>query len=273
MKLTTFLLAILLPVLLIAACHDEAGAKCGEDAPGGPYELGGPYPKGGDFADGVLEGKQNEFSGYKALGLSFSHAVELPDPEGNTTFEDSIQANLDGSGQQRYNYAITADCKIFMAAWSASDLALGVSDIACAGGNNLTLAPSGSIGEHDLINFAPEQPFGPLVSTDPLDKHSPCWLDAEREKGILDAISKHFMLAQKGDGNIGDYAEKEWSKTKVAYAGEILVNTDDCSYVLTAGSGTYKPLGKYLVAANKYFAQVVTDASRHLDIANVCRKP
>ena len=276
MRLKAFLFALLasvLLVLLLAACGDpEPGATCSVDD--SSYELGGPYPKEGEFAKGVLEGKQNEFAGYMKLELSVSQAVKLPGPDDAPIFQDAIRANFDkSSGQQRYNYAITVKCEIFMAAWqatgnSAEGDAFGEEfDVACAGDRDTEL----SIGKAGvLINFAPEQPFGVRLLSKP-PKQSPCWLDAEREKGILDAISKHFMLAQGEKGKIADYDEKEWSKTKVAYAGEILVNTDDCTYVLTNGSGTYKPLSKGIVAANEYFAKVVTGDERKLD-EGVCEE-
>ena len=274
MRLKSFLFALLasvLFVLLVAACgNDDDGATCSVDD--SSYELGGPYPKDGEFAKGVLEGKQNEFAGYMKLELSVSQAVKLPGPDDAPIFQDAIRANFDkSSGQQRYNYAITVKCEIFMAAWQATGNstegdAFGEEfDVACAGGRDTEL----SIGKAGvLINFAPEQPFGDKLKNDP---KSPCWLDAEREKGILDAISKHFMLAQAEGGNIGAYEEKKWSEKKVAYAGEILVNTGACTYVLTNGSGTYKPLSKGVVAANDYFARVVTGGKRQLDRATVCR--
>lgn len=240
-------------LLLVAACH--RGGSCDDD-------YGGPYPKGGKFADKVLEQKLLDFERYKGLELNLSRAFELNSMD---EFERSITANLPTPNkrqQQKYNYVITEECDILVARWDgAGDLSQIQSGVACAGGGDSFSPPTLNI----MINWAPEEPYGSaLASKSKPTSRSPCWLDAKREDGLLDAISKHFMLAQGKDSTIADFEAKKWAKARVAYAGEILVDLENCTYIVTENSGTYKPLGGSRPRVNEFFAAELGRNSRKI---------
>ena len=122
-----------------------------------------------------------------------------------------------------------------------------------------------------MINFASEQPYGAM----PSDKNSPCWLDTERKKGILDALSKHFMLAQGPETSIMKFSvtdesvHRTWTRKEVAYAGEILVDLRTCTYIVTEESGTYRPNGGFRTAVNEHFAKKLHDQDGDISLPNV----
>ena len=221
-------------------------------------DFGGPYPKGGALDEKVLAGKQRDFATYDGLGLlSLSVTVELT----KDRFKKSVNANRKRVPQQKYNYVISnEDCTILVAEWVNRDPSPIAGGVACAGGRDPLTPPSGI-----MIDWAPEEPYGSaLVSASPPTPQSPCWLGAGRQKdgilkGVLDATSKHYMLAQ-GVSN-PSYNKDEWPNAQVAYAGEILVNLDDCEYIVTENSGTYTPLGEFRKKVNVFFASKGLDAS------------
>ena len=104
-----------------------------------------------------------------------------------------------------------------------------------------------------MINIFPEEKNTKNLSLK--GQQTPCWLDGldpdpEEKKlkskvktGLLDAISKHYMIAQGKGKSIKDFDADKWSKTRVRYAGEIIVDVKNCQYWLNNGSGTYKPKG------------------------------
>lgn len=245
--------ALGLLLLLIAACGGGGGDAVECDF-GGPYRFGGPAP----FAMTLREKqeKQADFQRYERLELSLSRALVLDDK----VFEKSVKANRNASPQamqQRYNYVITKDCgEILVAGWNENgDLDQIVGGIACLGGSDSFHPPT---TPDNMIDWAPEEPYGSaLVSKPKPTSQSPCWLDTKREDGILDAISKHFMLAQGEGSTIDQFKAKKWAKARVAYAGEILVDLKTCTYIVTEDSGTYRPFGKYRREVNKFFATVV----------------
>lgn len=210
-------------------------SSCGKD-----NQFGGPY---GIREDKVKEQKIADFTVYELQGLSVSEAAIL-----NTDlFERSIRwyrNNTDpvfpyGDKYQRYNYVVTTDKVIFVAVWKAERLDLshldkGKDDPECTEvAHALNSRPD--LTEPIMINFYPEEP-GPVHKRD--KPFSPCWVGFPTggRAGLLDALNKHFMLAQ-GDDPADDL--KEWTKTKVAYAGEIIVDVEQCLYTITNGSGTY----------------------------------
>lgn len=95
-----------------------------------------------------------------------------------------------------------------------------------------------------MVNLFPEK-------DEELFKKSPCWLDSDRKDGLLDAISKHFLLAQlaQGEGRtIADFNRNvwyEWTAEKVLYAGEIIVDLNNCTLDVNGNSGTYRPKISY----------------------------
>lgn len=219
--------------------------NCGE-------KFGGPYPKNGKFADKVLEQKQADFARYKGLELNLSRTIVL---DSLNDFKDHITKNRAAPNrkrQQKYNYVITEECAILVAGWSGDgDLSQIGSVVACAGGREKFLPPKPG----NMIDWAAEEPYGRALATPHAPQRSPCWLDADREIGILDAISKHFMLAQGEGATIDSFDAEKWAKARVAYAGEILVNLETCTYIVTENSGTYQPLGKYRLQVNEWVAR------------------
>lgn len=81
---------------------------------------------------------------------------------------------------------------------------------------------------------------------------------------MLDAVSKHFMLAQGVDATIGMFNDNTennwygWTAKEVLYAGQFEVNLDECTYLVNNDSGTYKPtLAGGLANAAKHFANKI----------------
>ena len=233
--------------------------------------FGGPYPREGND---ISEKKKEDFRDYNTSQLSYSRATKLVDME---QFEGSIRENLPfpyGVSRQKYNYAISEDCDILVATWKdplnledellkeviveteTEDESLIEVEVEgelidkCPGGRDFTPRDQ----KEAMINWFPEEAAAALG----IPNRSPCWLNGNQTKGLLDAISKHFMLAQGPGTTIDEFNsdnETRWAETKVAFAGEITVDLDTCSYWLNSNSGTYKPLGTYLPDVNQYVAK------------------
>lgn len=58
-------------------------------------------------------------------------------------------------------------------------------------------------------------------------------------------MSKHFFISQfaydQDYQGIPEYQPEQWKETRVEYAGEIIVDVQNCEYEVSNGSGTYKP--------------------------------
>lgn len=209
----------ILLVLLVAFLF---GSACADDGYNEPF-FSTPYP---------LK-KLADFQFYKSNGLSLSHAAEL-NPE---LFTGSIKANsaIQGYGdiEQRYNYAIDSKkARILVAVWNEDVDSRRLREVASSAASvtsNLTLDPPKGM----MINWHPESLKPP---------QSPCWFPARvgTHSGLLDAESKHFMLAQGPGTTINDY-NPGWANTEVRYAGEIRVYIKDCKYTVDGESGTYAP--------------------------------
>lgn len=106
-----------------------------------------------------------------------------------------------------------------------------------------------------MVNFLPEDNSGPNGKLTTSSEHAVCYVkaaSAQKPTGILDAHSKHFLLAQDilaapGSSrlaSLSDYSKAtsaKWVDATVDYAGEIIVNLTNCSYTINNGSGTYRP--------------------------------
>ena len=94
-----------------------------------------------------------------------------------------------------------------------------------------------------MINFWPEDEL------ENPKKVPICWLkDDNNKKPILDAMSKHFILAQ-GPGEktirqmkLGEDEGVPAAARSIAYGGEIVVDLNTCTYTINNGSGTYQPV-------------------------------
>lgn len=102
--------------------------------------------------------------------------------------------------------------------------------------------------------------------------------DLAKKRGVLDAHGKHFMLRQAPKTVLMDFVppnrkpialndalSHQWAKNgTVAFAGEIVVDVEQCTYSINQGSGTYRPDPgpgqknlKYLHAAAEVFQAVL----------------
>ncbi len=263
-------LGILLALLLaVSACDNDEPSDGSPtpnetpvvDGPSGEFskQVGGPY----SF---VLRGveaseKERDFKCYKEMGLSLSQAVILDDK----LLRDSIEKNYESPDRtdsqkydtQKYNFVIDVIAgkkEIIVAKWDVEDIeaALKAATDKAKGENNCGgrkcledggFTPQVS-NKEVMVNLFPED-----KKADP--KQSPCWLDSAKSKGLLDAISKHFMLAQLAQGErstIADFDENnwyEWTAEKVLYAGEIIVDLESCTLDVNGDSGTYRPKTSY----------------------------
>jgi len=241
----------------------------GKDEP-----LGGPYSIGGNKNDSkITKDKMAEFDGFKKLSWDSTTVVEFTDK----IFTDSIKSNRAQSGVpytdqfQRYNYVIK-DGKIFVAVWDPKN-ASGI----CRTGvppNTKWVVPYANmkIDPGKMVNFYPESLKNDLLLNVPtslaLATPSECsYSDTKQGKttGVLDAHSKHFMLAQGIGNRISKFnTVPGWEGTKVDYAGEIVVNINPCYYVINQGSGTYRPNPdfKYLDRAAEIFTRTVNVAPK-----------
>lgn len=213
---------------------------------------------GGTYWNKVLADKEKEFELYIKINekaspaLSISEAVKL---DARKLFEDSIKSNLAfpyGTMFQKYNYVVCGEKgqeTIWVAKWNVNTVP-GISQC---------LGPRFEIGGRSgmMINVFPEHEDARMGLR---GQQSPCWLDdltvpdenleTEELGGLLDAISKHYMIAQGPRGTPGAmitiamFDADEWSKTRVRYAGEIIVDVEKCEYGLNNDSGTYRPQGR-----------------------------
>ena len=206
---------------------------------GAPF--GGPYPAHPDKVDK----KQITFQEFFDERLFVSQGTVLE----WKLFQDSIEVNSNltyGEEYQRYNYVIRPDDnKIVVSIWTAPPN-LGEmyqSRFICKAGG--TAFPPAT--RWVMINFYPESPAAITQQNTPdfypqtpqTNRTSPCWVDGDKD-GFLDAMSKHFLLAQP-NATIEQFDAEAWGKTEVAYAGEIIVDVQNCTYTVTNGSGTYQP--------------------------------
>jgi hypothetical protein len=235
------IIALLLATLAISGC----GCDCNPN----PSPYGGPYYIGGDTRkiDPIMANNKNaEFAAFNKKGWDSSEVKKLDDskPLSNRTFfEESIISNSgsanrdvpDANTAQKYNYVIK-DRKIYVAVWKNKDS--GLSDI-CVPKMPYTIM---SISSGAMVNFYPENSEKRSHIPECVSR-----VGNDKKTGVLDAHSKHFMLAQGPESTISDYdLAKQWEKTAVDYAGEITVflkspSSPLCYYGINNQSGTYAP--------------------------------
>jgi hypothetical protein len=177
---------------------------------------------------------------------------------GSNLFVTSIKWNRDESNApkadqfQRYNYVVQGD-KIFVAVWTTDE----AQDVCNSG-----LPPFARIKvkKSIMVNFYPEK------TTDKPTDTRECILD-DGETGVLDASSKHFMIAQGPTSTIKTYDAMTWSKTTVDYAGEILVTVakSKCFYTINQGSGTYRPRAGVRFQGFRYLDKVAALFAHKID--------
>lgn len=309
MKPKAFLFALfasVLFVLLVAACGD--GGDNGDIVAESPSDgsavitdesgsanspncrFGGPYPKKGTS---VAQKKIEDFRLYSSRGFTYSQATELEESKLIASITHNLESPY-GVRFQLYNYVITAvDCEFLVATWTDDKSELSTEEKTCLA-DKFRIPLGNQAGM--MINFFPEDLGRQLRTVNEEARRSPCWIrpidkrgllnrwsflglssDAKIEKnGLLDALSKHFMLAQglvRGENNsiigtsIADFpannpsGESAWATKQVAYAGEILVDLTSCTYSLNSGSGTYKPFDKFMAKVTELFASEINNGS------------
>ena len=222
----------LMPLFLALALLGGAACANGKD-------FGGPYPRDGND---ISVKKIGAFWVYHGKGLFFTEGTELT----RSLLEDSISNYITtafpyATSTQMYNYVVDKGKKIIVAIWK-TDLdyyQMRNYAVICNKGGNPGYPPAQS---GLIVNFYSETLSPP---------ESPCKFSLPNEPvpdGLLDASSKHFMLAQGMGRTIASYEPDKWTRRQVAYAGVIVVgfSFDDqgnltCKYSLDANSGTYKP--------------------------------
>ncbi len=238
----------LLATLLISGCDDNSS----------PY--GGPYYLGGDtknFDRTIANNKDAEFVTFKyAKGWNSSKVAILTGQLFNHSIEiNSTSGAPDADQFQKYNYVIKGN-EIRVAVWNDTDNNL--KNICKPGLPYLMNHPS----DKTMVNFYPEDEIKKLSEIG--NSANKCRaIVGTKGVRVLDAHSKHFMLAQGKGTTISDYeATKKWEDKTVDYAGEIFVviNGTSCFYGLNQGSGTYQPASgrskgdiDYLTAVAKFF--------------------
>lgn len=206
------------------------------DPPGGPYHYKGGVEKVLDFA------------WYKDHNLTFSTSAPLK----MDLLRDSINNNRlrrFGNQVQRYNYVIREDPTdvIYVGVWEIpDDSGATLRDLVTVPNTCKSGRQDGfSFPDNMMINFYQEEPFPRH------QKESPCWLNlpSDKDVGLLDAMTKHFMLVQPSAtiDNFNLVNSLDWVRAKVSYAGELIVlvdvESDKCMLIVTNGSGTYLPDG------------------------------
>lgn len=210
---------MLVLVLVVAVAFT---LSCGSPSGG---EFGGPYPIRADKKNSKLA----EFDTYDRANLFQSEATVLT----WDLFVSSLKDNLDfphGAIQQKYSYVIMpeANLDIVVSTWKdridLTSLVTGGADPCQDGMDFMIFRPRG------MINWFPET-----------QNKSMCWLDRSLHRGLLDALSKHFMLTQGQGKSIEDYKtdSAQWLEAEVAYAGEIVVEVYRCRWQVNNESGTY----------------------------------
>ena len=235
---------ILLVFFLASSCGTDEGFD--EKQFRGPYELG--HGLSQSAKDEKTKKKIDDITMLVGKNLFLSKTTRLN--KETSLLKDSIENSSFpyGDKQQKYNYVINLDGEIIVAGWDPDvDFRNVVLDVAiCPGGTDFPLQ-----SPQRMINWFPESSA---------NGQSPCWLDTIRKDGLLDAISKHFLLAQGVDRTIRNFnpgMPSEWTDTKVSYAGELIVDLDSCTYSLNNNSGTYLPVGDELKKVAEYFAEEI----------------
>lgn len=267
-NLIVVFLTILSHIVLSTACSQKIPSYC-NNIPNqssqaltpipriSDHNYGGPYKYNPD----KKYIKVSNFAVYNTYGLNHSSASPLTRDLFLTSITWYCKNNskyIYGERFQRYNYVVNSIDQIWVAVWNMN---ISFSDLKksnfCA---NTTLDGFQGIPKKDImINFYPEDtdltydiPRVQNSLDNPDIIQSPCRIitpPIEREEndfpGFLDGMSKHFYIAQFASSSIfqgiNNYSPKEWTETVVEYAGEIIVDVENCQYVINNWSGTYKP--------------------------------
>ena len=235
--------------------------------------FGGSY----SIASGQTTNKQEEFDLIRdpAKGIDWKSSATRELNRG--LFEKSIKDNAasgmpEATRYQRYNYVVKRG-SIRVAIWTVS----GSMTDACNKLPATVKYQNLPIIKGVMINFFPEDqnvPTGKVGSPDMACFLTPYTLNPSKQLGVLDAHSKHFMLAQdivdstggKRLATLRDYVTgaswATWKNEEVDYAGEILVDVIGCYYIINNGSGTYAPKNgggnfEYLLLVAQLFKEKV----------------
>lgn len=210
---------------------------------------------GGPFAYQAGADKVRNFRKYKTNEYFFSEGTKLDsDLFGNSVRQARAYKKDDSA---LYNYVISADdCEIYVSIWTKDpdEVRNSISDGGYCVDERSTLRATWRL----MIDHYEE-------SREPDEaKTSPCWFEYPAE-GILDAMSKHFILAQPtGQQDINSMDLDTAVFAKVAYAGEIMVDKEECTYAVNANSGTYRPPRLVPTAVLEHFAKTLGTSPSNL---------
>ena len=247
---------IVLGVAVLLFSLSVLAVGCGSASPSVQVSsFGGPYP----YQGGIQ--KIAEFQWYKDHLNDLSEQMPLTENRLSRSISNNRAKNVTGIELQKYNYVIPErGGKIYVGVWK-HDITWATEedwihpgivqkrDETCT---NLTTDSSAPLEAKmgAMIDFYSEEPeinFHAGITRQP-PRASPCWLQVakdEKKAGILDAMTKHFMLVQV-DQTLQDFdlaALASWPSKEVAYAGElfVLISNKTCRVIINNGSGTYKP--------------------------------
>lgn len=251
-------------VLLLGILAVGCGKQNTPDTYGGSTD--GLYP----IADGTPTGqlKKNKIAEFDRLprGWESSVATVLRDHTLGASIESNKTSGLpDAALHQRYNYVVqelNGQNEILVATWSFPGKQLRDKvDFDAICGPTGRLVYSGATLEYGaMVNFWPEDQTLPdtpppprmtPILPPPLNSANACTSESMQKSpselksvGVMDAHSKHFMLAQGRGTTLGNYSaqtQAKWTGKLVKYAGEIIVDVKNCTYLINQGSGTYWP--------------------------------
>lgn len=252
-RLTTAVVVLFSVTTIAVGCGDEFG---------GPYAVD----------DEVRAEKISSFWVLGGIRLPYSRATRLTD----NLLRQSIVVNyIPGQEWQRYNYVMIGDDPsiLFVATWVDSDIDKAIAP------RNICLNTPGALTSTSgmMVDFWIENPKSP-PPVQSSTRSSPCSIlpakESSKSTGILDAISKHFFLAQGTGGGSIDFRQPSfdparWALVEVRYAGEIIIDLTSCrvaggeadrvEVIVNDGSGTYRPEPgsnlQYLRAVAKKFGE------------------
>lgn len=300
-----------LVIIILSTAWSQAGSASappgtpstaiGEHPPKLAPDLGGPYFIGGAKVPQALDpfvafDKFVEFINFRNAGWDSSEVANLD----GALFSGSVRSNR-GSGApaadhyQRYNYVVQkvhGRLEILVAIWSLRGNP--TSNTIC-GLPGAAPYPGMSVADGQMVNFYPEKslvtPLGIELNPIPVEdrkcvnvtptSHYINGAPGSKSNGVLDAHSKHFMLAEGEKIRLADFpavaaasegakltwrdtAGESWIRQSVEYAGEIVVDVQNCTYLINQGSGTYEPDAKFLPAVAQLFAERVGAAPTYV---------
>lgn len=214
--------------------------------------FGGPYPLGGILHKNELVENAAKIAEF---GMLFGKALFASKGEVLTRelLERSIKTNSNfpqGTKAQKYNYVVLFDDRgsptIWVATWSDVGTLSKVVGSQCERSKERKWKDV-EFENGRMVNIFPESTtrVPKRANERRIAASSPCYFPGFGEQakpvGILDASSKHFLIAQRGR-TLEHFEPKKWAQVEVAFAGELFVDYErKCTYSINTNSGTFRP--------------------------------